>query len=468
MQIKLNFFGAAKNVTGSCYFLEANGIRLLVDCGLYQERDLKPRNWADFPVPADTIDAVLLTHAHLDHCGRLPKLVKEGFNGKIYATSATAEIANIIMLDSAHIQEEDIKHKQRRHEKAGKKSPFPYEPLYVKEDAEKANSLFEKTRYASEVEIGTGITAEFREAGHVFGSSSIRISVTQGDETRTILFSGDVGRWDLPIMRDPHQYEQADYVLIESTYGDRVHGEVADIPGELERIINETVEAGGNIIIPSFALERTQELLYHLSGLLSEGRIPMLKAFVDSPMAIKVTEVFKKHPELFDDETMEQIHAGDKPCDFPGLSMSRSVDESKAIAKAHGTSIIIAGSGMCTGGRVKHHLKANIDRPESTILFVGYQAFGTLGRRILEKPETVRIFGEEYPVRARIERISGFSAHADKNELFKWISSIKQPPRRVFVTHGEEDQANAFGEFLHEKTGWHCVVPDYEQEVILD
>ncbi|MDF7801353.1 MBL fold metallo-hydrolase [Pontiellaceae bacterium B1224] len=468
MEIKLNFFGAAKNVTGSCYFLEANGVRLLVDCGLYQERDLKPRNWADFPVPANTIDAVLLTHAHLDHCGRLPKLVKEGFSGKIYATSATAEIANIIMLDSAHIQEEDIKHKQRRHEKAGKKSPFPYEPLYVKEDAEKANSLFEKTSYNSKVEIGAGITAEFREAGHVFGSSSIRISVTQGDETRTILFSGDVGRWDLPIMRDPHQYEQADYVLIESTYGDRIHGEVADIPGELERIINETVEAGGNIIIPSFALERTQELLYHLSGLLSEDRIPMLKAFVDSPMAIKVTEVFKKHPELFDDETMEQVRAGDKPCDFPGLSMTRSVDESKGIAKAKGTSIIIAGSGMCTGGRVKHHLKANIDRPESTILFVGYQAFGTLGRRILEKPETVRIFGEEYPVRARIERISGFSAHADRNELFKWISSLKQPPRRVFVTHGEEDQANAFKEFLTEKTGWHCVVPDYEQEVILD
>lgn len=468
MEIKLNFFGAAKNVTGSCYFLEANGVRLLVDCGLYQERDLKPRNWADFPVPANTIDAVLLTHAHLDHCGRLPKLVKEGFNGKIYATSATAEIANIIMMDSAHIQEEDIKHKQRRHEKAGKKSPFPYEPLYVKEDAEKTNRMFVKAKYESKMEIGTGITAEFREAGHVFGSSSIRITVTQGDETRTILFSGDVGRWDLPIMRDPHQYEQADYVLIESTYGDRVHGEVADIPGELERIINETVKTGGNIIIPSFALERTQELLYHLSGLLSEDRIPMLKAFVDSPMAIKVTEVFKKHPELFDDETMVQVNAGDKPCDFPGLSMSRSVDESKAIAKAPGTTIIIAGSGMCTGGRVKHHLKVNIDRPESTILFVGYQAFGTLGRRILEKPETVRIFGQEFPVKARIERISGFSAHADRNELFKWISSIKQPPRRVFVTHGEEDQANAFGKFLNEKTGWHCVVPDYEQEVILD
>ncbi len=468
MDIKLNFFGAAKNVTGSCYFVEVNGVRLLVDCGLYQERDLKPRNWADFPVPPSTIDVVLLTHAHLDHCGRLPKLVKEGFKGKIFATSATVEIANIIMLDSAHIQEEDIKHKLKRHERSGKKSPFPYEPLYTTEDAEKTNTFFHKTGYDEPVAIGEGITAEFREAGHVFGSSMIRLRVEQGGETRTILFSGDVGRWDLPIMRDPSQFEQADYVLIESTYGDRLHGEVASIPGELERIINETHKAGGNIIIPSFSLERTQELLYHLNNLLKEDRIPQLAAFVDSPMAIKITEVFKKHPELFDEETMALLNAGDHPCDFPGLTMSRSVDQSKAIADQGGTSIIIAGSGMCTGGRVKHHLKANIARPESTILFVGYQAFGTLGRHILEKPETIRIFGEEHELRARVEKISGFSAHADKEELVRWISSLKTPPRKVFVTHGEEKAAMAFQKFLSEKTGWNCVVPEYEQEVQLD
>jgi metallo-beta-lactamase family protein len=468
MDIKLKFFGAAKNVTGSCYLLEANGIRLLVDCGLYQERDLKQRNWDDFPVPAKSIDAVLLTHAHLDHCGRLPKLVKEGFEGTVFATAATAEIANIIMLDSAHIQEEDIKHKKMRHEKQGKTSPFPYEPLYTMDDAQKVNAMFSKVRYNAPIMISEGITAEFREAGHVFGSSSIRVVVEQGGESRSIVFSGDVGRWDLPIMRDPFQFEHADYVLIESTYGDRVHGEVADIPGELARVINETHKAGGNIVIPSFALERTQELLYHLNGLLKEDRIPHLLAFVDSPMAIKITEVFKKHPELFDEETMAQLRAGDKPCDFPGLTMSTTVDQSKSINHIKGTAIIIAGSGMCTGGRIKHHLKNNIARPESTILFVGYQAFGTLGRIILDKPETVRLFGEEHPVRARIERISGFSAHADQNELYQWISSIKEPPRKVFITHGEESQAEAFGKFLTEKTGWNCTVPEYEQEVILD
>ncbi len=468
MEIKLNFFGAAKNVTGSCYFMETNGMRILVDCGLYQERDLTQRNWDPFPVPANTIDAVLLTHAHLDHCGRLPKLVKEGFKGTVYATSATAEIAHIIMLDSAHIQEEDIKHKMKRHERSGKKSPFPYEPLYTMEDAEKVKNLFCKVRYNTPVPIGEGITAEFREAGHVFGSSSIRIVVEQGGEKRSVLFSGDVGRWNLPIMRDPYQYEHADYVLIESTYGDRVHKDVTDIPRELARVINETHQAGGNVVIPSFALERTQELLYHLNNLLKEDRIPHLMAFVDSPMAVKITEVFKKHPELFDEETLAHVRAGEKPCDFPGLTMSQSVDQSKAINHIKGTAIIIASSGMCTGGRIKHHLKNNVSRPESTILFVGYQAVGTLGRILLEKPETVRIFGEQHLVRARIERIGGFSAHADQNELFRWLSSIQNSPRKVFVVHGEESVSEAFGQFLSEKTGWECVVPGYKQEFVLD
>jgi metallo-beta-lactamase family protein len=468
MNIKLNFFGAAQNVTGSCTLVEAGGVRILVDCGLYQERDLKSRNWDAFPVDPKTLDAVLLTHAHLDHCGRLPKLVKEGFRGKILCTPATAEIAEIIMKDSAFLQEEDIKHKKARHERQGRTSPFPYEPLYTIADAEKAATLLTPSPYNTPVDVADDMTAVFREAGHIFGSTCIRLEIRQGGETRSILFSGDVGRPDMPIINDPSQFDEADYVLVESTYGDRTHKEVREIPGELARIINETHKAGGNIVIPSFAVERTQELLYHLNGLLRADRIPHLFTFVDSPMAIRVTDVFKKHPELFDEEARELLKSGRHLCDLPGLTMSNTVDQSKAINHIKGTAVIIAGSGMCTGGRIKHHLKNNIGRPESTILFVGYQAVGTLGRVISDRPETVRIFGEEHPVKARIEKISGFSAHADRNELLSWLTALKKAPRRVFITHGEPDAAQAFKKFLTEKTGWACTVPAYRQEVSLD
>jgi metallo-beta-lactamase family protein len=272
----------------------------------------------------------------------------------------------------------------------------------------------------------------------------------------------------MPIINDPAQFDDADYVLVESTYGDRLHGEVKDIPGELARMINETVKAGGNVVIPSFAVERTQELLYHLNALLRENRIPHLLTFVDSPMAVSVTEIFKKHPELFDEETRELLQKGRHLCDLPGLTMSRTVDQSKAINHIKGTAVIIAGSGMCTGGRIKHHLKNNISRPESTILFVGYQAVGTLGRLILDGTNPVRIFGEEQEVKARIEKIDGFSAHADRNELLRWITALKKAPRRVFIIHGEPDAANAFKKLLTEKTGWNCTVPAYQQEVVLD
>ena len=468
MKIKLNFFGAAQNVTGSCYLVEANGARILVDCGLYQERDLKQRNWDAFPVPPSTIDVVLLTHAHLDHCGRLPKLVKDGFCGKIFCTPATADIAQVIMKDSAFLQEEDIKHKKARHEKQDKTSPFPYEPLYTVADVEKTVPLLTPVDYITPVPVASGMTASFREAGHIFGSASIRLVVAQGGESRSILFSGDVGRWNIPIINDPDQFEAADYVLVESTYGDRTHGEVKDIPGELARIINETNKAGGNIVIPSFAVERTQELLYHLNALLRKSRIPHLFTFVDSPMAIRVTEIFKKHPELFDEETRDLLRRGIHPCDLPGLTLANTVDQSKAINHIKGTAIIIAGSGMCTGGRIKHHLKNNISHPESTILFVGYQAAGTLGRVIQDQPAEVRIFGEMQPLRARIEKISGFSAHADRDELLRWITMLKKAPRRVFITHGELEAASAFKKFLTEKTGWNCTVPEYRQEIILD
>ena len=468
MEIKLRFFGAAQNVTGSCHLIEANGARILVDCGLYQERDLKTRNWDPFPIPADSVNAVLLTHAHLDHCGRIPKLIKEGFTGPVYATAATTDIAKIIMLDSAHIQEEDIKHKLKRHEREGRTSPFPYEPLYTTEDAEEAVKHLENAPYEKEVQIADGITASFFEAGHIFGSTSIKLKITQGNESRTILFSGDIGRWDVPIIRDPAVIGDADYVLVESTYGNRDHKPVASIPEALAKIVNQTVERGGNIVIPSFAVERTQELLFHLSNLLNEKRIPHLPAYVDSPMAVRVTEVFKRHPELFDDDANAMLNSGQHPCDFPGLEMSRSVDQSKAIKDVKTSAIIIAGSGMCTGGRIKHHLKSNITNPKNTILFVGYQAVGTLGRLILEGIEEIRIHGEKWPVNAQISKINGFSAHADRNELIRWLSGISTPPKKVFVVHGEPDAAQAFAEKISDEKGWPVHVPAYNDEVVLD
>ncbi|MFA5689699.1 MAG: MBL fold metallo-hydrolase [Kiritimatiellales bacterium] len=469
MSIKLKFFGAAGNVTGSCYLLETDGSRILIDCGMYQERALQGRNWDRFPVPPETIDAVLLTHAHLDHCGRLPKLVKEGFCGKIFCTPATADIAEIIMKDAAFIQAEDVKHKQARHQRQGKKSPHPYEPLYTQADVDDTLSLFSPVDYKIHVPVAKGIIAQFREAGHIFGSANIRVTVgLPTGRSCSVLFSGDVGRWNLPIINDPDQFNEADYVLVESTYGDRLHGETKDIPEKLADIINETNRAGGNVVIPSFAVERTQELIYHLNTLLREDRIPHLFTFIDSPMAIKVTEVFKNYPELYDEEAKALMAKGIAPYDLPGLMMSSTVDESKAINHIKGTAIIIAGSGMCTGGRIKHHLKNNISRSESTILFVGFQAVGTLGRVILDGTDPVRIFGEEHLLRARIERISGFSAHADQHELLRWLSGLKTAPRRVFVTHGEPESAKNFANLLEEKNNWNCVVPAYLQEFILD
>lgn len=467
-KLSLQFFGAAQNVTGSCTLLECGNRRILVDCGLYQERDLRERNWADFPVPPNTIDAVLLTHAHLDHCGRLPKLVKEGFRGPIYATAATADISVIIMKDSAHLQEEDVKYKMKRHRKEDRKSPHPYEPLYTEKDAEQAAKQLVRVPYDEPVSIVNGLTASFIEVGHILGSTCIHVIVDLGGETRTLLFSGDVGRKNLPILKDPAAIPASDVVLVESTYGNRLHEEPESIPGRLEALVNRAQKEQGAIVIPSFAVERTQELLYHLSGLLADNRISQIPVFLDSPMAIRVTEVFQRHPELFDDETVAMLRAGHHPCDFPGLRLSRSVEDSKAINQHNGAYMVIAGSGMCTGGRIKHHLKQHIGKANSTILFVGYQAYGTLGRVILEQPDEVRIHGKHWPVRAHIDKIDGFSAHADRDELTEWLRELPAPPKQVMVTHGEEESATAFADHIRQTFGWKALVPSYEQTVTIE
>jgi len=337
LQIKLIFLGAARNVTGSRYLLEANNVRFLVDCGLYQEREFKSRNWDPFPIPPSTLDAVLLTHAHLDHCGLLPKLVREGFRGRIYCTTATSEITQIILLDSAHLQEEDAEFKRKRHEREQRSGPFPELPLYTVDDARASLPLFEPVRYGEAVHIGDGVKATFHDAGHVLGSSMIRVTVSQEGEYRTIVFTGDVGRWDRPILRDPSVFSEIDYILTESTYGDRVHNDPPDISDRLADIVNSTYKAGGNIIVPSFALERSQEVLYYMNELLIEDRIPHLLVFLDSPMAISITEVFKRHSELFDEEMSKLVREKKSPFDFPSLKMTQTADESKAINHISGT-----------------------------------------------------------------------------------------------------------------------------------
>ncbi len=468
MKVKLAFLGAAQNVTGSRYLLEANGSRVLIDCGLHQERDLRGRNWDPFPVNPDSINAVLLTHAHLDHCGLLPKLVREGFRGRIFCTEATAEIARIVLLDSARIQEEDAAYKQRRHQREGRRGPRPVVPLYTIDDAQAAVSRFAPVAYDRLTKVVKGMEATFINVGHILGASAIQVRVAGGSQARTILFSGDVGRWHMPIIKDPCPIPEADYVVTESTYGDRTHPKGEDVEAELGNVIVDTKARGGNIIVPSFSLERCQDLLFHLNSLLLADRIPHLMVFVDSPMAINVTEVFQDHPELFDAEMAKQVNDHSSPFSFAGLKMTRSVQESKAINHIRGTVVIIAGSGMCTGGRVKHHLVNNIARPESTVLFIGYQAYGTLGHRISEGPKEVRILGRTHPIRARIARIHGFSAHADREELFRWLSGLPKAPRGVFVTHGEPDAANSYAQHITDKTGWPATVPAYKDEVVLD
>jgi len=468
MEIKLSFLGAAGNVTGSRYLLQANGSTILVDCGLHQERHLRERDWDDFAIDPAKIDVVLLTHAHLDHCGYLPRLVSHGFKGKVFCTAATGEIARIILMDAAKIQAEDAEFKNKRHRKENRKSDKDVTPLYSIEDVAKCDPLFSSVPYETPTHIIDGVEATFHEAGHILGASSIRLSLKNNQQTRTVLFSGDVGRWNRPILRDPTPAHDADYVLIESTYGDRTHENPENKNRLLCDVINSTRKAGGNIIIPSFAVERSQEILYHLNQLLKEDCIPNLMVFLDSPMAVRVTEVFEKHPELFDKEMLKLMKKHESPFDFTGLAMTSTSNQSKAINHIKGTVIVIAGSGMCTGGRIKHHLVNNITRKESTILFVGYQAIETLGRTIVDGAAEVRILGQNYPVRARIERIHGFSGHADKGELDQWLAGMKKSPKHVFVVHGEEKSANHFANHLREKNGWKVSLPRYRETVTLD
>ena len=459
--MRIQFLGAARQVTGSCYYVEAGGRRLLVDCGLFQERAYLERNWLPFPVPSDSLDYVLLTHVHLDHSGLLPKLVREGFAGEILTTAASADLLPIVLLDSARVQEEDAAYKKKRHQKEGRRGPYPEIPLYTEAEASRVSDYLKSVAYQKGTMLQGNIAVRFHEAGHILGSAMIELSVREDGRTLSILFSGDIGQRNKPLVRDPAVFEQADAVIMESTYGERNHQDPADIETMLTGFISEAARAGGNVVIPVFAVERAQELLFHLSRLVRKRRIPRLPVFLDSPLATDVTKVFLLHPECLDKETLDLFRSGQSPFQFTGLRIVRTADESKAINSLRQPAIIMAGSGMCTGGRVKHHLRHNISRPESTILFVGYQAAGTLGRQIQEGQPEVRIFGELHPVRARIREIKAFSGHADRDGLLAWLGHFRRPHPLVFLTHGEKEVADSLAETLRENREFSVSVPEF-------
>ena len=461
--MKIRFLGATRQVTGSSYFLDAGGVKILIDCGLFQERDYSYRNWNKFPVPPDQINYLLLTHVHLDHSGLIPKLVKEGFAGEILLTSPSKEMFPIVILDSARIQEEDAAYKRRRHTKEGRKGPYPEIPLYTVQDAEKCLPLLRDIPYEDYLPLNDRVKVCFHDAGHILGSAMIEIIVQDENRSRNIIFSGDIGQWDKPLLSNPSVFDRADYVVMESTYGDRNHEKPQDVEEKLCKVINDTVKSGGNVVIPTFAIERAQELLYHFNRLVHAKRIPYVLTFLDSPMAVEITKVFEHCRKYFDDETLELFRDGQSPFAFPGLKLVESVEASKAINVIRGSIIIMAGSGMITGGRIKHHLVSNITHPESTLLFVGYQAAGTLGRQIMEGNSPIRILGQSYPVRMRIEKIDALSAHAGMNDLMRWIDSYKSSPTRIFLTHGEDGSISCLTDYIHSK-GWEVSAPEYMQQ----
>lgn len=466
--MRLHFLGANRQVTGSRYCVEAAGARVMVDCGLFQEREFASRNWDPSPIAASGIDALLLTHAHLDHVGLIPKLVREGFRGTIYGTRATGRLAELILRDSAKIQVEDAAYKRRRHQKEGRTGPHPEEPLYDENDVERALPLFQWQPYEKAFEVRPGITATFREAGHILGSAYVVMDLVEGDVKRKLVFSGDVGQRDKPLIRDPHPLEEADYLVLESTYGDREHIDGGDIREQLRDIVNQTVAKGGKLLIPTFAVERAQELMYYLSDLAHANLIPDIPIYLDSPMAVDVTAAFIEFRDCLDQETWDRIRRGATPLRFPGLRMANTSEESRAINRVRGSCIIMATSGMCTGGRIKHHLRQHIADPSTTVLFVGYQAHGTLGRQILERQSPVRIHGRQYQVRADVAQLYGFSGHADRAGLLDWVKNIAAPPRQVFLTHSEEDAAQALAQTLTDQFNWPVAIPAYQTTAILN
>lgn len=456
--MKLTFIGADHEVTGSSHYLEIAGKKLAVDCGMEQGADIYQNE--ESPYPAADLDYILLTHAHIDHSGYLPLLYSHGFRGTIFATKATTDLCQIMLRDSAHIQEMEAEWKNRKARRSGMPEVTP---LYTIQDAEKVIPHFQSLDYDTIVTIADGIQVRFSDVGHLLGSASIEIWATEEGKTVKLAFSGDIGNINQPLIRDPQYLSEADFVIMESTYGDRSHKAAPDYVAELTRIIRTTFQRGGNVVIPSFAVGRTQELLYFIREIKTKQLLPEypdFEVYVDSPLAIEATNVFNRNVEsCFDEEAMALVRQGINPIAFPGLKTSVTSDESKAINFNPEPKVIISASGMCEAGRIRHHLKHNLWRPECTVLFVGYQANGTLGRSLLEGATSVTLFGETIEVVAHIEKLEGISGHADKEHLIEWLQAISPKPKKVFVVHGEDTVCDTFAACLHDEYGYQAEAP---------
>ena len=468
--MKVTFFGATKTVTGSNFLVEGGGKKFLVDCGLYQgtaKEEIK--NNEPFPYDIEDIDFMLLTHAHIDHSGRIPKLYKDGYRKPIFATNATCDLCAIMLPDSGHIQETETEWKNRKRLRRGEDLLVP---IYDAETAAKSLELFRGVEYDQIIEIDDDVHVRFNDAGHMLGSATIEVWIKEDGENKKIVFSGDIGNNDIPLLNEPTMIEDADFLVMESTYGDRMHIENEDKAQKFINIVYDTISQGGTVVIPSFAVGRTQEILYELNKYKCSSKdnaefdrkfdlLMHTPVYVDSPLAISATEVFRENMNLFDEETQELIKRGDNPLEFPGLKFTQTVDESKELNESDESCIIISASGMCEVGRIKHHLKHNIWNPKNTILFVGYQAIGTLGRKIVDGAKTIKIFGEEVSVGARIEYIEGYSGHADQQGLLNFVYSFIKKPEHIFLVHGEENGQKVLRDKIKETTEIPVTIPDF-------
>ncbi len=454
----IQFLGATRTVTGSKHLLEVGGYRVMVDCGLFQGlKQLRLRNWEPFPVNPASINSVILTHAHIDHTGYLPRLVRDGFDGTVYATPATVELSRIMLPDSARLQEEDAEYAN----KSGSSKHHPALPLYTEKDANAACRLMESVNYHKRIELTKKLSFEFVTAGHILGSGFVLFDVECNDgAVRKVVMTGDLGRYNEPIIHDPSTVEDADYIVVESTYGDREHVEF-DVKARLAEIITETVKRGGQIVIPSFAVGRTQLLLYLIRELEDENRIPIIPVYVDSPMASSATRLYLSHKEDHDLEMKDLMDDRRNPLATQRFNLARTRDESKAITASEESAIIISASGMATGGRIMHHLRKRLPDERNTVIFVGFQAEGTRGRRLLDGEPEIKIFGQYVPVRAKIERLENLSAHADSKEILRWLGGFKHAPKKLFLVHGEPKAQESLKQKIVEKFGWSVEVPNY-------